>query len=350
MRPICMILSVLAICLALGVPAVPAHADGPAGVTASVRCMPIRKGVMEKTVSAYGIISPSPGTVKDISAAYQARIKAVYVTEGQVVGKADRLLDVSPGPDTILALKEMQLEMDTAEKGLELAKERFSLRLATNQDVLNARKAFDQARTRLDYMKSQGADRDVIIKAPSDGMVNKIFVSQGAVVQAGSPLLEVMPKNGQEVKLEVEPEDACLISQGQKALISFVNRSCTRPMTGRVRAVSSMVNPATRLLDVFVSLPENQAPMLNEYVKGEIKIFSRSALIVPRDAVLPQNGHFVLFTVENGRAKRHIVGVGLEKDGEVQITGGGLSAGEMAVVLGNYELKDGMAVRVEGSR
>ena len=87
--------------------------------------------------------------------------------------------------------------------------------------------------------------------------------------------------------------------------------------------------------------------MLNEYVRGEIVIAAEDSLVVPRSAVLPEEDHYVLFTVEQGRAVKHTVSVGIQNDQQVQILGNELLEGQPAVVSGNSELRDGMAVRPE---
>lgn len=323
-------------------------------VQAVVYCEPVREGIITRTVTAYGAVIPSPGAFKILSLPYQAQVTDIYVSEGQTIKKGGHLLRISPGPDALLALKEARFEYEAAKKELGLVKQRFSLKLATNQDMAAAQKAFEQAGIRLKHLEDQGIAIDRFITASSSDFpasvseftVGRIFASRGATVAPGSPLLEIISKNGREIRLSVEPEDISLIQVGQKAVISFVNRPGAVSVIGKVRAVSRMVNPATRLIDVFVSLPSDLNVMLNEYAKGEIKVSSKKGLLVPRSAVLPDGNVHVVFTISNGLAKRHIVKTGLEERGWVEISGGAVSKGDMVVVLGNYELTDGMAVRV----
>jgi membrane fusion protein (multidrug efflux system) len=71
---------------------------------------------------------------------------------------------------------------------------------------------------------------------------------------------------------------------------------------------------------------------------------------VPRSAVLPEGHSHVLYTVREGHAFKHLVKVGIESGNRVEVSGGGLRPGDLAVVLGNYELKDRMAVKLESSK
>ncbi|UKL13702.1 efflux RND transporter periplasmic adaptor subunit [Dissulfurimicrobium hydrothermale] len=338
------------ICLDLAGPG-PLYAGRLADVRATVYCVPVREGIVTKTITAYGTVIPSPGAVKVLSLPYQARIAEIYVNEGQVVRRGEPLLKIAPGPDALLAFKEARLEYEGAKKELGFIDQRFSLGLATNQEVAAAKKTLDQAAARLKHLEDQGVGAERLIRVPVNGpaewTVNRVIAGRDAVVQPDSFLVEIVAQNGLEVRLGVEPEDASLVKTGQSVAVSFVNRADARPIVGRVRAVSKMVNPSTRLLDVFVSLPSSLGVMLNEYVRGEIRLFSRKGLLVPRDAVIPEDKAFVLFTVKGGLAKKHIVKVGLENDGEVEVMAGDILKGDMAVVLGNYELKDGMAVTVK---
>ena len=82
---------------------------------------------------------------------------------------------------------------------------------------------------------------------------------------------------------------------------------------------------------------------------GNISVARARGLLVPRAAVLPAGRAYTLFTIRKGRAVGHLVAVGLRNAREVEVKGADLRAGEPVVVLGNYELKDGMAVQVEGT-
>ena len=58
----------------------------------------------------------------------------------------------------------------------------------------------------------------------------------------------------------------------------------------------------------------------------------------------------MLFTVKAGRAQEHKVEIRLENGNQAEVSGDNLQVGAPVVTLGNYELKDGMAVKVDPSR
>jgi multidrug efflux pump subunit AcrA (membrane-fusion protein) len=87
---------------------------------------------------------------------------------------------------------------------------------------------------------------------------------------------------------------------------------------------------------------------LDGYVRGEIQRTEKDALVVPRSAVLPnESREFEVFTVVNNRAVKHTVKIGAENPQEVQVITDDLHPGDSVVIVGNYELEDGMAVEVK---
>jgi membrane fusion protein, multidrug efflux system len=71
-----------------------------------------------------------------------------------------------------------------------------------------------------------------------------------------------------------------------------------------------------------------------------------NAVLVPRGAVLEQDGTNYLFTVSGNTAKRREVRVGLTDEFNAEIISG-LSAGEKVITAGQHFLRDGGTVQVE---
>jgi membrane fusion protein (multidrug efflux system) len=84
------------------------------------------------------------------------------------------------------------------------------------------------------------------------------------------------------------------------------------------------------------------------HVRAMIKVGQHSGLAVPRSAVLTDANGAYVFQVLAGKAHRVNVTQGIETQGMIAISGP-LDPKLPIVVLGNYELQDGMPVR-EGAR
>ncbi len=318
-----------------------------AGPVASVRVAPIKKKTISASVSVFGDVVPAPGAVRVASVPYEIRVDQVMVSAGQKISRGEPLLEVEPSPDTVLQLKQAENSFNISKQNLDHIKQLFDLKLATNTQILKAQEVFQQASSQLESLKMMGVDGKQVIRAKESGLISSVNVQEGAIVADGKPLVGVISQNRLEVRLGVEPHDAERLISGQSVSLSPVNEPIQKKITGKIRKISRAVNTATRLVDVFVSIPGNCDFLLGEYIRGRIETASSFGLAVPRSAVLPESGKFVLYTVRDGRAVKHFVQTGLESGNEVQVSGIGLKPGDEAVVLGNYELRNGMNVKVE---
>jgi multidrug efflux pump subunit AcrA (membrane-fusion protein) len=112
-----------------------------------------------------------------------------------------------------------------------------------------------------------------------------------------------------------------------------------------------MVNPDTRLVEVMAAIPEHQTGhfVLGSRIIAQFHLPTHSALVVPRSAVLGDGANAYVYRVEQGKAHRIRVTTGIEQSNDIEIRGqtsGEIKAGDSIVTLGNYELQDGMAVRM----
>jgi membrane fusion protein (multidrug efflux system) len=316
---------------------------------ASVKTAAVRTGTIEETLMVYGEIVPAPGSVQSVSSPFESRVLRVMVNVGQDVAEGEPLLELEPSPDTYLKFQQAQNTDEAAKRALKHMQDRFNLKLATNDQLLQAQQASRQAELDLQSLKQRGISGPRTIRADVKGLVSSVSVQDGAIVPAGNPLLQLVTQRRLEARLGVESEDIERVRTGMPVSISFVNVPASPALAGTVRKISHAVNAASRVVDVFVSLPPSGRLLLSQSVLGKITVASVQGLIVPRSAVLPEEDKFVLFTVVNGHAVKHVVRVSLQNSQEISVTAPDLHAGEPVVVLGNYELKDKMPVVLEDS-
>ncbi len=324
---------------------------GRSAPVATVSVEPIRQAAISTHITAYGDVVPAPGAIQVVSVPYESMVSRVMVSERQKISRGDTLLELKASPNTQLELEQARTANDIARQKLAKVKELFALKLATNSQMLSAQDAARQASARIESLKRRGVGGKRIIGSKVTGLINRVNVQEGAIVPAGNPLAEIIAQDRLEVRLGVEPDVVSQLVHGQAVQLSYVNVvSDGGEISGRIRKISRAVNPKTRLADVFVKLPRSARYMLGEYIMGRIRTASSRGLVVPRSAVLPEGGKQVLFTVRNGQAVKHTVQVVLKNDRDVQVSGPGLKPGDQAVVVGDYELKDGMIVKTTEAR
>ncbi len=364
---------------------------------AAVKVAPARLATMGKAVVAYGVVRAAPEAVHVYSVPFEVRVRHFQVTPGQPVAAGAVLLEVDPSPAALLQVEEARSNVASATRKLAQAKHaaaveirqarsardadakllaqtqrRVEMKLGTSQELVQAQEELDLAQLKLDGLEKADANSEVLqaeqdlelaklqleslgklgigsaqVRAEMAGIVNNLIAQEGQIVPAGGPLAELAEEKRIEVRLGVDPGDAAGLQPGQPVLVSTVRDAQAKPVEGRVRLVTRRVNPSSRLVDVFVTLPDDARLLLESYVRGRATLGARETLVVPRSAVLPVEEERVLYTLKDGKAVKHAVKTGLEDDAQVEILGGEVKAGQAVVVEGNYELEDGMAVEVE---
>jgi membrane fusion protein, multidrug efflux system len=309
-----------------------------------------RKVISEKTV-VYGSVVAQPGKTHSVSVAFETRVRHILVAPGQFVQENDPLTEIEPSPAAQLQVQQAKNASETAQKELKQTQSRFELKLATNQELSAAEKTARDAEAQLTALQRAGAGGDNRIRAAQAGVVAKVDVQDGQIVPAGGPLIEIVAENEIEVKLGVEAEDLPAVPPGASIAIFPINDPTASQVEGSVRLVARRIDPATRLVDAYVSLPEGTKLLLDGYVRGEVQHTEKNALVVPRSAVLPNESRsYDVFTVANYKVVKHTVKVGLQNPNEVQIISDDLHENDLVVTVGNSELEEGMAVEIQEAK
>ena len=309
-----------------------------------------RKVISEKTI-VYGSVVVQPGKTHSVSLAFETRVRHILVAPGQFVQENDPLTEIEPSPAAQLQMQQAKNASEAAQKELKQTRERFDLKLATNQDLSAAEKTARDAEAQLTTLQRAGAGGDNRIRAGQAGVVAKVDVQDGQIVPAGGPLIEIVAENEIEVKLGVEAEDLPAVPPGAAISIFPINDPTASQAEGSVRLITRRIDPATRLVDAYVSLPEGTKLLLDGYVRGEVQHTEKNALVVPRSAVLPNESRsYDIFTVANGKAVKHTVKVGLQNPDQVQIIGDDLHENDSVVTVGNSQLEEGMAVEIQKAK
>ena len=318
------------------------------GPVAQVQVAKVQRKTVTEKVIAYGSVVAQPGKTHSVSIAFETRVRHVLVAPGQFVRENDPLVEIELSPAAQVQFQQAKNAAEAAQKELKQTQERFNLKLATNQDLSAAEKTARDAEAQLTALQRAGAGGDNRVHSDVAGVIAKVNAQDGQIVPPGNPVVEIVAENDIEVKLGVEAEDLSAAQEGAPVTIIPLNDPTAPKVEGTIRLVTRRIDPATRLVDVYVTLPAGTKLFLDGYVRGEIQRTEKNALAVPRSAVLPnESREFEIFTVANNHAIRHTVKIGAENPNEIQVIANDLHEGDPVVTLGNYELEDGMAVEIK---
>jgi RND family efflux transporter MFP subunit len=314
-------------------------------VLASVQTAPLQQQMMSENVTVYGQVTPSSRQVMVLSVPRAGQITAINVVVGQHVRKGQVLLSFANAPEVDQVWRQALIAVDSAQRERARTAQLLAQHLSTAEQLAIADKTLADAKVQLETLQQLGTDQHVsALKASRDGWVSAVNVAVGARVTAGMQLFELSPDAATHITLEAETADSQRIQVGAPVkVLSLVGAD--RAASGWVERVAVAVTAATQQVAITVTVPAGKF-MSGERVKGIVTLQQQRAWVVPRLAVLTDDVGTYLYQVKNNRAVRIAVRTGIENAENVAVEGPFL-LGAPVVIVGNYELTPGMAVRVQ---
>lgn len=318
----------------------------------AVRTMTPRYGEIAQPILAYGVIGTAPGDVASINLPYAARLVQLRVENGQRVARGGALFVAQADPSAVAAASQAATALKLAQGELTRTQALYAQSLATRSQLETARKAALDAQSAFDAQRALGLGGGrVTVAAPADGVVTQIAASPGDRIQAGTPILQLTLRSAgsPNVTLGVDPAAAAQLRAGDPVTVSGLSPSLGRVRAqGRIVVVGAAVDPQTRLVGVNAAVALNDDGLLpGMRVKGEISTRAGRHWIIPRSALLSDSRGEYVYQIGKDRLAHRIDVVKRIENGDDYGVDGALDARQPLVVTGNYELRDGDAVRVE---
>jgi RND family efflux transporter MFP subunit len=182
------------------------------------------------------------------------------------------------------------------------------------------------------------------VTPPVSGTIDQRLISDGTHVNAGTPIA-VLVGPGLKLRFELPEKDSVHIAA--ESLLKFqVLAYPEKEFVGKIYYISNIADPKTRLVTCWANV-NDAGSTLKAGFYATVKLITsttKEAAVIPIGATLPTEYGFVVFCVEDGKAKRRLVTLGLQvQDKAVEIIRG-LKSGETIVVQGANALQDGVPV------
>jgi membrane fusion protein, multidrug efflux system len=328
----------------LGCHKAPPAPAAPAAPVALVKTQPLQQRSLTDTLTAFGEVTP--GQVVAISFPRAGQVSRLLVLPAQRVRSGAPLATLASDPTAKLAYTQAVSAVSFARGELRRNEELFALQLATQSQVDAARKALQDAEANLAAQRQLGGDvGSATVTAPFNGVVTAVAVAQGDRIQPGAVILQLGHTDVLRVQLGIEPADSRLVRVGMPVTLSPVDDR-TQSVPASIAENQGLVDPKTQLVDALAEVPATRASFLvpGMHVRAVINVGQHLSWAVPRAAVLTDPNGAYVFQVSAGKAHRVNVTSDQESQGMAAISGA-IDPHLPVVVLGNYELQEGMQVR-----
>lgn len=337
-------------CLALGAAFAlpPARADDASDSNTSVlvTLTKLKEGSLPRVVVGYGTVEPSAAGHETIMAPVSAVVAGIDVHLGQEVPAGAPLVRLAPSPATAASYTQTKSALAVAERLVASTRKLVAGHLATAQQLADAEKSESDARAALQALETVGAGGLHVIRAPFRAIVTTLSATPGAIVAEGAALLDLAAPQKLLLNVGVVPAQAAAIHANDPVTVELFGAS--RPVAARVLVRGAVAEADTGLVPVAIALPPDGF-MPGEMARATITTGKMRGYVVPHQAILVNDsGAPYVVQAVDGVAHKVTVRV-LNSNGNEDVVSGPLDARAPLVLSGNYQLDDGMKVRLSNT-
>ena len=320
----------------------------------------------------------SPNQVVNIFSRVDGYIAKLHVDKGDFV-KANQLLveidhtdyqhAVNQAKANLAAAKARVVQQEAVVRNAKLTFDRMQTlikdQFVSRQDLDTAEVNFDAARAARESLRAQVNQMDVAlaqaetnlaysyIRAPFAGYIAERNLDTGSYVSSATASTSTMSRgimslhdiDTVRVLIEVVERDIPLVKIGQKADL----RAEAYPdqiFQGTVTRIVQALNRSTRTMTVEVDLPNRDRRLKGGmFARVEVMVGTHhQALQIPIDAVSRLEDTQYVYIVEDGKARRVDIEIGIRQGNHVEVTKG-LTGHEEIIVSGKDLVRDGTPVQ-----
>lgn len=335
-------------------------------------------------LNASGYVTPQRRAT--VAAKITGRVTGVYFTEGMHVRQGFVLakLDDSDARKALIAatadrnatqasIADLQVQLKNAEIQLHRAQELQQQGVQTQEALDNARMAVSSLQAKIDFAKEQVAAGDAriseaqqavdncVIRAPFNGIIVSKDAQVGEMVSPLSAgggftrtgIATVVDMSSNEIEVDVNENYIARVKPNQE-VTATLDAYPDWKIPAHVRTIIPTADRQKATVEVRIAfdkldpriLPDMgvKVTFLGEEAKQAQK--APAGLMVPQGAIRDDGGQKIVFLVKGNRVERHAVKVGESQGSQAQLLAG-VTAGDMVVVRGPADLKDGQAVEVK---
>jgi RND family efflux transporter MFP subunit len=303
----------------------------------------LKEGGLPQVIVGYGTVEPSAAGHKTVMAPVAAVVAEIDVRLGEEVAKGAPLIRLAPSPATAASYAQAKSAVAVAGHLVASTRKLVAGHLATAQQLADAEKSESDARSQLQALDSVGAGGPHVIRAPFRAIVTTLSTTPGAIVAEGAALLDLAAPQNLVLNVGVVPAQAVTIHANDPATVQLIGAS--QPVAARVLLRGAVAEADTGLVPVAIALPP-EGFLPGEMAQARITTGEMRGYVVPHEAILANDsGEPYVVQAVDGVAHKVPVRV-LVANGAEDVINGALDPRAPLVLSGNYQLDEGMKVRL----
>tara|TARA_R110002051_G_scaffold182103_2_gene251597 strand:- start:3167 stop:4672 length:1506 start_codon:yes stop_codon:yes gene_type:complete len=309
---------------------------------------PVVSDTIYDVFNTSGVWMPSPGSTKSLVANADGLVDFTIenLTEGTPVKKGQLLMTLSSRG---LAANNLGSEIASAKAKFQQAKSEYDRKKELYESKIVPKSEFEKVES--DFLVAQsnyetlsagvsGSGKQV--RAPFNGFIKSINVSNGEYAAQGKPLVSVGTHESKMLKTQVSPSSG-LTMENVQGIWFRDGESQWRNITdagGSILSIGKDVERNNPLVSIYAQV--NEEVDMPEGSLTEVQIAmggAKQSTAIPVNALLEDYGSYSVIVQLSGESfERRPVKIG-KRNGQIVEILEGLEAGEMVVTQGAYQVK-----------
>ncbi len=239
-------------------------------------------------------------------------------------------------------VSDLQTNMDLVNQIYEKQKNLWEQKIGTEVQFLQAKTNKESMEKKMGALQEQLRMTKII--SPINGTVDAVDVKIGQAAAPGMPAIRVINYSNLKVKADVAETYAAKIKKGSEVVVYFPDMNDS--VISKVNFVARAINPASRtfLVEVLLDNKKEYHPNMVARLNVNDYMSAQPIIIIPvRTIQKDENNASFVYVADNGVAKKHIITLGKEYNGKVEVIAG-LNENDLLVTLGYDVVNEGDAI------
>ena len=315
-------------------------ADSQAAQVLPVEAVVVKPSTFDKKLVVTGSIIANESI--EVKSEVSGKIQRIFFIEGQAVQKGDQLIKIDD--DELRAQLEKQKFNKKLNEDNEFRQRKLLEKEAISQEEYdNALNRMNTTASDIQVLEAQLAKTTIV--APFNGFIGFRYVSEGAYISPSLVMTTLYNLNPAKIEFSIPAKHASKVSVRSK--IFFTIESDTNRYAGEVYAVEPQIDASTRTLKMRALTPNPRGKMMpGQFVTIQLVLEQlKNSIMVPTEAVIPEQDGNKVYIVEMGKAKEKKVTAGERTERTLEILDG-LKMGDTVLTTGILQLRPGIPVKV----
>lgn len=316
-----------------------------AAIAIPIKTDTIRSQAVDLSISKTGTVTPFKES--KVFATGSANITKVNFNLGDKVTKG-QILAVLDNRTNALELQKAQANADKLKNDLQTYQELLAGKATTAQKVKDLQQNYNDALNQVSQLQKQTSD--AYIKAPISGVITTKDVESGVFTSPGAQIATIVDLTQSKVQVNMAEDEVYQIKQGQPVNI-VADVYADHPFTGSVTFISPQAD-ATHNYMVEMTLKNSGDNLLRSgtFVTADFPAkITHQVLVLPTQAITGSGDDASVYMVQNNHVYQRKIKTGRSLQNSMEVTSG-LQQGDVVVVSGQINLKDGSLISVSTLR